>query len=78
MAGVVYIYIFFFHLENPSSEMRSLKARIKCNSVYYTGETANLISEGEGEFQLEPGQSKYEKSTKLCFTMLLGCIICVL
>ena len=47
-------------IENRSNQVRTLKAVVSCNSIYYTGILANLVKKSQGEFELQPGQSKFE------------------
>ena len=44
--------------QNRSNQVRTLKAVVSCNSIYYTGILANLVKKSQGEFELQPGQSK--------------------
>ena len=45
-------------IENRSNQVRTLKAVVSCNSIYYTGILANLVKKSQGEFELQPGQEE--------------------
>ena len=57
-------YLFIYDpsvlFQNRSNQVRTLKAVVSCNSIYYTGILANLVKKSQGEFELQPGQSKLE------------------
>ena len=67
--GSFFIYCFMTYpliydllglFQNRSNQVRTLKAVVSCNSIYYTGILANLVKKSQGEFELQPGQSKLE------------------
>ena len=56
----LFIYDLLGLIQNRSNQVRTLKAVVSCNSIYYTGILANLVKKSQGEFELQPGQSKLE------------------
>ena len=45
-------------LQNQSREERTVKITMLCNSTFYTGKKAHQIKQGDGEFILQPYESK--------------------
>ena len=51
--------IIFFHYQNQSREKRTVRMVMTTSSMFYTGNKAHLVKRGDGDFVMQPNESKF-------------------